>query len=142
MATIAAIAFKRGTAAERLHKSLNILADDFGLERVTLPTQGRDAALIHANQLDVMANFMEQLVFALSANPTPQETEAVAEGAVTPAEPDAPDYDALSIKDLTALMDERGMAQPTTGSGATGNVIKADLVAALAAWDAEHKDRG
>lgn len=52
--------------------------------------------------------------------------------AIAPAEPSV-DLEAMTVADLRALAEERGIKLPETGSGGEGRVIKADLVAAIAA---------
>jgi pyruvate/2-oxoglutarate dehydrogenase complex dihydrolipoamide acyltransferase (E2) component len=63
------------------------------------------------------------------------DTDALAD-ASDPGAPDtAPtDYAAMSVEDLQARVD--GLELEVTGTGANGNVVKADLVAALRAHDA------
>lgn len=63
-------------------------------------------------------------------------------------EPDEPeqastpyqDYDSMSVKELKALMEFRGIEEPDYGTGNNGAVLKRDLVAALT--EADHYEDG
>lgn len=57
-----------------------------------------------------------------------------------PADDGPADLSRLSIDELTALAAERGVALPTTGSGANGRVLKSDIVAAIEAGPADADD--
>jgi hypothetical protein len=65
MASIQAVAIKRALAAERLAASMKLLGEELGIAPITLPTQGRDQAAVHAAQLDSMADYLEGVVKAL-----------------------------------------------------------------------------
>lgn len=53
---------------------------------------------------------------------------------LAPSNPDAAPYLAMKPEDLQAAADERGLS--VEGTGKDGNVLKSDLVTALAAHDA------
>lgn len=62
-------------------------------------------------------------------------TSARAKAKSVPAESTSEGYDSMSVEDLQAEADSRGL--DVQGSGAGGNVVKKDLVAALQANDAQ-----
>lgn len=62
------------------------------------------------------------------------EPEPVTASEATASDGDALDYEALTTAELNGLLDLRGIVLES-GTGSNGNVVKADMVAALVAWD-------
>jgi hypothetical protein len=87
MASKLAIALVRQDALARLEAAMATLAERLNVARPELPRTGRDDGLLQAQQLEQIAAWAEGLVAAI-----------VPSG-----------YEAMTVKDLTALASERGV---------------------------------
>lgn len=95
MATITAIAIKREKAMERLAQTKPEIERILGIEAVAVPIYERDPALLHAEQLTAFADFFDRVLEKIKQNSAA-----------------AFDYDALTVAELRALGDERGVNLP------------------------------
>ena len=114
---------------------------------VTLSNTARGPRGAHALGALVMLNPGETRTVEMTATEADNahETDGLTVGAAPGADEPAPGADETdlarrSIDDLTALAAECGVALPTTGSGANGRVLKADIVAAIEAGPAAVDD--
>lgn len=122
MATIAAVAIKRATATARLMTALAAIGAPFGVEPPVLPTQGRDANVIYAAQMDIIADWAEKVAEAVA----PKDA----------AEGETEDYADWTRAEMMKEFETRKIALDTVvGTGANGNVLVEDLRAALMADD-------
>lgn len=119
MATIGAIAFKRGTATDRLIAAMERLSGELDVIPAQLPSKGHDPELRHALTVESIATWAERIADVLESKHTPEAT----------------DYSTLTIADLDALIAERKLTLPETGSGANGAVVKQDRVTLLEDFD-------
>lgn len=71
MATIAAIAVQRSLATTRLASAAQGIAKELGVEALSLPLYNRDPDKLHAEQLTAIANYLEQILKAI----TPEKVE-------------------------------------------------------------------
>lgn len=62
MAAKDVIAAKRLRATKRIDEAVRALAEQHGRNYPPLPKQGRDKALVHANQLEVLAGILEDML--------------------------------------------------------------------------------
>lgn len=109
MATIGAIAAMRDSALKRLAAAIEHISEAANLEPAKLPTFNRDPDYLHADQLRVLADWAERV--AEWFTPTVEALE---------------DFSRLSVTELKALADERGV-------DLAGATRKADIIAALEA---------
>lgn len=90
MATVVAIAKTREQAIKRLTEATARIAELLNIEAGEFPTHNRDASYLQAQQLKVVADFLERVVTVL----TPEVEE---------------DLDSLTNTELKALAEERGI---------------------------------
>lgn len=64
MATLGAIAAKRGQAMKRISAASAVLQERLGITGVDLPTQGHDPMLVWAHQTTALADLLDQVVEA------------------------------------------------------------------------------
>jgi hypothetical protein len=72
MAAKEIIAAKRIRAMKRIDAAVRAFAEKHGRDYPPLPMQGRDKAMLHANQLEVLAAILED---ALTVTPVGKEGE-------------------------------------------------------------------
>lgn len=103
MASRLAIALRQQSALKRLEEATIGIADKLGVAAPNVPRQGRDAHLLYAQQLEVLADWAESVS---GANST-----------VTP-------YDIYTNRELKAMVESRGLV-------ALRNANKGQLIAML-----------
>lgn len=138
MADKVSVAIRQEQALNRLNTAAAQLAQHLGVEAPHLPTRGHDREILRAQQFEALAAWVEALaenvgtagVAEIEPDSTPVDAPAEGDAGTTP-------YDDLSKADLVLEFQRRGMdVESVTGSGANGNILKVDLVAALMAHDA------
>jgi hypothetical protein len=116
MASKTAIGIRREMAMNKLHR---VMDEMFG-EGFTLPTQGRDADLLHAVQLEYIADYLEcqaQGVVIPVGDAPPTALSAMRSLEVA----DKPDYSTLTVKQLKELVQKAGFETKR-------NTTKAELI--------------
>lgn len=130
MADKASIGIRQEQAYKRLAAAAASVSIKLGVDAPVIPARSPYPELLIAMQLEAYANWAEMLDAQLSRAIVAEETDPV--GDVPSA------YADMSKAELIIVMHERGIdVDAVVGTGANGNVLKNDLIAALETDDAE-----
>lgn len=139
MADRVSIAIRQEQALTRLLKAAGRLAEKLDVAAPDIPTNVRVAGgspeLLRAMQFEALSVWVGEVVNSVDM----AQVEVELDGETAP-ESNMPmsAYDDLSKADLVLEIRQRGMdVGAVAGSGANGNILKSDLVAALLAHDGE-----
>lgn len=91
MASRLSISLRQQAALTRLEAAMNGIAVKLGVDTPHMPLQGRDAHLLYAQQLEVLADWSEHV--------------AGSDSTVTP-------YDIYTNRELKALVENKGLVAP------------------------------
>lgn len=116
MATKGYIGILREQAMKRIQASAALIEDAFGIAPPILPAN-RDLDYQEATRLDALANWLESLSTALTSKKAPARKKSS-------NEPQVQNYEDLTVKELRALADTRGIDHSAIQ-------LKADLIAVL-----------
>lgn len=142
MADKASIGIRQEQALNRLNAAASRLAERLGVDAPVIPMRGNDREMLRAQQLEAFAAWAEAIDQQMPEPDVVDEplVENVDPGSLSPLEEvDEPmgAYDDMSKAELVIEMHERGLnVDAVVGTGANGNVLKDDLIAALEADDA------
>lgn len=124
MADKASIGIRQEQAYKRLASAAASVSNKIGVDAPVIPARSPYPELLMAMLLEAFANWAEVLDEHLSSPAEPIANNASA-------------YADMSKAELVIEMHERGLnVDAVVGTGANGNVLKDDLIAALEADDA------
>lgn len=149
MASLEASARMRGEAVEKFTDAMQRISGALGVEAADLRVKAPDRFTKDAILMGRFADWAESVAAALE-NRTETDANGVKdtdEGADT-ATTELPqidaevaaaanDYTSMTVSELAALIEERGLTLPESGSGAHGAIVKQDYIDVLSAADGE-----